>query len=401
MKKKILLLEGVHPDTVEILNGKGFEIEHQLNSLPEALLREKIKDVSFIGIRSRTQITESVLKEAKKLEAIFCFCIGTNQVDTECAQDLGIPVFNSPFSNTRSVAELVLANIIFLMRGIVQKNEAAHRGLWQKTAKNAYEVRRKKLGIIGYGNIGTQLSILASALGIHVYYYDIANKLPHGNSAKVDTLDELLSLCDVVSLHVPETPETENMIGKAEFDKMKSGSFLINYSRGNVVEIDALVENLERGKIAGAAIDVFPAEPKSKEEEFISPLRKFQNVILTPHIGGSTMEAQKTIGADCADRLLKFAGHGITEGAVNFPSLQIAHLHDSHSRVIHIHKNIPGVLQQINHVFYSRDLNILGERLQTNSKIGYTVLDLETIKDKKSILNDLLKIEGTIKAKII
>jgi len=194
MKKKILLLEGVHPDTVEILNGKGFEIEHQLNSLPEALLREKIKDVSFIGIRSRTQITESVLKEAKKLEAIFCFCIGTNQVDTECAQDLGIPVFNSPFSNTRSVAELVLANIIFLMRGIVQKNEAAHRGLWQKTAKNAYEVRRKKLGIIGYGNIGTQLSILASALGIHVYYYDIANKLPHGNTAKVDTLDELISL---------------------------------------------------------------------------------------------------------------------------------------------------------------------------------------------------------------
>ena len=400
-KGKVLLLEGVHEDTVDILTKNGFEVERLLESLPEEQLIEKIQGVNFLGIRSRTNLNKEVLKQAKHLEAIFCFCIGTNQVNVDYAQELGIPVFNSPFSNTRSVAELVLAIIVFLMRGIPQKNSAAHRGEWQKTAQNAYEVRRKKLGIVGYGNIGAQLSILASGMGIHVYYYDIANKLPHGNSAKVDSLEELLELSDIVSLHVPETPETENLINANAFSKMKDGSYLINYSRGNVVDIEALVENLESGKIAGAAVDVFPVEPKGKDESFESPLRKFDNVILTPHIGGSTMEAQKTIGADCADSLLKYASNGITEGSVNFPKLQIPILKADHSRVMHIHNNVPGVLQKINQVFYSRGINILGEWLQTNPKIGYTILDFDKMKNNDAILQELNAIEGTIRTRII
>lgn len=402
MKKgKVLLLEGVHEDTVGILEQNGFDVERQLESIPQEQLIQKIKDVEFLGIRSRTDLNKEVLDHADKLRAIFCFCIGTNQVDTLHAEDLGIPVFNAPFSNTRSVAELVLAIIVFLMRGIPQKNIAAHKGEWQKSAQNAYEVRRKKLGIIGYGNIGAQLSVLASGMGIHVNYYDIANKLPHGNSAKVDTLNELLEMSDVVTLHVPETPETENLIDSAAFDKMKAGSYLINYSRGNVVDIAALVENLESGKIAGAAIDVFPVEPKGKNETFESPLRKFDNVILTPHIGGSTMEAQKMIGADSADNLINFATSGITEGAVNFPQLQIPVLQAAHSRVVHIHENRPGMLQQVNEVIYKYGLNILGSWLQTNTKIGYTVLDLEKLSDQSKILEELKNIDGTIKANIL
>jgi len=399
--KKVLLLEGVHIDTVGILEKNGFEVERTMESISTEDLIKKLQDVHYLGIRSRSQLTRNILEQAPKLEAIFCFCIGTNQVDVDCAQELGIPVFNSPFSNTRSVAELVLAIIVFLMRGIPQKNHAAHQGAWQKSAENSYEVRRKKLGIIGYGNIGAQLSILASGMGIHVYYYDIANKLPHGNSAKVDTLEELLELSDIVSLHVPETPETENLIDAKAIAKMKNGSYLINYSRGNVVDIDALVASLENGKIAGAAIDVFPNEPKGKNESFESPLRKFDTVILTPHIGGSTMEAQETIGADCADSLIKYAFHGITEGAVNFPQLQIPILKEEHSRVIHIHKNVPGMLQKINQVFYEHGMNIIGEWLQTSPKIGYTILDIEKIETEHSILENLRDIEGTIRAKII
>ncbi len=400
-KAKVLLLEGVHQDTVKILEQNGFEVERLLESIPEEELIKKIKDVNFLGIRSRTDLNKNVLDQAENLQAVFCFCIGTNQVDTEHAENLGIPVFNAPFSNTRSVAELVLAIIVFLMRGIPQKNMAAHKGDWQKSAVNAYEVRRKKLGIIGYGNIGTQLSVLASGMGIHVYYYDIANKLPHGNSAKVDTLNELLELSDVVSLHVPETPETENLIDQAAFNKMKEGSYLINYSRGNVVDIDALVANLESGKIVGAAIDVFPIEPKGKNEIFESPLRKFENVILTPHIGGSTVEAQEMIGADSAHKLIGFAKAGITEGAVNFPQLQIPLLQEAHSRVVHIHENRPGMLQKVNEVIFKNNLNILGSWLQTNTKIGYTVLDVEKIADTSTILAELKNIEGSIKANIL
>ncbi len=401
IKKKVLLLEGVHIDTVAMLQRSGFEVERTLDCLPHAELIEKIKDVTYIGIRSRTYLTKDILDAAPKLEAIFCFCIGTNQVDVDHALDLGIPVFNSPFSNTRSVAELVLAIIVFLMRGIPQKNMAAHRGEWQKTAQNSYEVRRKNLGIIGYGNIGTQLSVLASGMGIHVYYYDVANKLPHGNSVKIDSLAELLQLSDVVSLHVPETEETMNMLNSETFAMMKQGSYLINYSRGNVVDIDALVENLESGKITGAALDVFPLEPQGKEEIFSSPLQKFENVILTPHIGGSTLEAQEKIAEDSVDNLVRFDYFGITESAVNFPQLQLPHLKVGHSRVIHVHENIPGVMQNINQIFYSRGINILGEWLQTNTKIGYAILDLEQLHAAEEILQELKNIKGTIRTKIL
>lgn len=399
--KKVLLMEGVHIDSVKILENNGFEVERIMTSLPPAELKEKIKNVNFIGIRSRTNLTKEILNSAKNLTGIFCFCIGTNQVDLDHAQKLGIPVFNSPFSNTRSVAELVLGIMIFLMRGIPQKNLAAHRGDWQKSAKNSFEVRKKKLGIIGYGNIGTQLSVIASGLGIHVYYYDIANKLPHGNSRKVDSLKELLEISDVVSLHVPATPETENMMNRETFAQMKDGSYLINYSRGNVVDIDALVENLESGKILGAAIDVFPVEPKSKEEEFISPLRKFENVILTPHIGGSTKEAQENIGTDAADKLVKFAKFGITAGAVNFPELNIPLLDGKKRRIIHMHGNVPGVMRKIHEIVFSREINISGEWLQTSGEIGYAVLDLDKIDDEKSLLTELEKIDGTIRTKIL
>jgi len=399
--KKVLLLEGVHIDSVKILGKNGFEVERLLTSLPPAELKEKIKNVNFIGIRSRTNLTKEILDSAPNLAGIFCFCIGTNQVDLDHAQKLGIPVFNSPFSNTRSVAELVLAIMVFLMRGIPQKNIAAHRGEWQKSAKNSFEVRKKKLGIIGYGNIGTQLSVIASGLGIHVYYYDIANKLPHGNSQKIDSLKELLEISDVVSLHVPATPETENMMNRETFAHMKDGSYLINYSRGNVVDIEALVENLESGKILGAALDVFPVEPKSKDEKFVSPLQKFENVILTPHIGGSTKEAQENIGVDAADKLVKFAKFGITAGAVNFPELNIPLLQAGKRRIIHMHKNTPGIMRKIHEIIFSREINISGEWLQTSGEIGYTVLDLDKIDDEKTLLAELQKIDGTIRTKIL
>lgn len=401
MKKKILLLEGVHPDTVGLLENNSFEVERTLDCLPDEELIEKIKDISFIGIRSRTQLTKKILDAAPKLEAIFCFCIGTNQVDTAYAEQLGIPVFNSPFSNTRSVAELVLAIIVFLMRGIPQKNMAAHKGEWQKSAKNAYEVRRKKLGIIGYGNIGAQLSVLASGMGIHVYYYDIANKLPIGNSAKLDSLNELLEKSDIVSLHVPETEETKNMMNRETFAKMKDGSYLINHSRGHVVDIDALMANLDSGKILGAALDVFPVEPTGIEEEFISPLRKYDNVILTPHIGGSTVEAQEKIGIDSVENITKFSHFGSTEGAVNFPEVSLPMVKENMSRIIHIHENMPGIMQKVNQVIYSHDMNVQVQWLQTNSNIGYAVLDLQKIENPEQVLQELNEIDGTISSRII
>ncbi len=398
---KVLLLEGVHVNSVKILEKAGFQVERLLTSLPPAELKEKIKDINFIGIRSRTHLTKDILACAKNLAGIFCFCIGTNQVDLDYAQERGIPVFNSPFSNTRSVAELTIAATIFLMRGISQKNLAAHRGEWQKSAKNSFEVRKKNLGIVGYGNIGAQLSVIASGLGMHVYYYDIENKLPHGNSRKVNSLRELLEISDVVSLHVPATPETENMMNRETFSQMKDGSYLINYSRGNVVDIEALVENLKSGKILGAAIDVFPVEPKSKDEKFVSPLQGFDNVILTPHIGGSTKEAQENIGLDAAEKLVKFAKFGVTAGAVNFPQLSVSPLAKGRVRIIHIHQNRPGIMRKIHEIIFSREINISGEWLQTNGEIGYAVLDLDKVDDQSTLFSELKNIPGTIKTKII
>lgn len=399
-KIRILLLEGVHTSALTTLENNGYSnIEYLKTSLSEEDLIEKIKDAHFVGIRSRTQLTETVIAAASKLVAIGCFCIGTNQVDLQAAQVRGIPVFNAPFSNTRSVAELVLGQIILLLRGIPEKNAKAHRGEWDKSAVGSYEARGKTLGIIGYGHIGTQLSILAEHLGMRVKFYDIEDKLVLGNSVQVKQLDELLAVSDVVSLHVPETPQTMNMIGEAELAKMKRGSILINASRGTVVDIDALVHALETGHISGAAIDVFPVEPVANGEEFVSPLRAFDNVILTPHVGGSTQEAQENIGIEVAGKLAKYSDNGSTLSAVNFPEVSLPE-HKGRSRLLHIHSNRPGVLTQINQTFAEKGINIEAQYLQTTADIGYVVIDVEADRADEG-LAELQQIKGTIKTRIL
>lgn len=399
-KIKILLLEGVHQSALETLQSNGYtNIEYLKTSLPEDELIEKMKDVHFVGIRSRTHITEAVVEAASKLVAVGCFCIGTNQVDLKATQVRGIPVFNAPFSNTRSVAELVLGQLILLLRRIPQKNAEAHRGGWDKSAEGSYEARGKTLGIIGYGHIGTQLSILAEHLGMKVRFFDIEDKLVLGNSVQVKTLDELLAMSDVVSLHVPETAETKNMIGKAQLAKMKKGAILINASRGTVVDIDALTEALSSGQIGGAAIDVFPVEPKSNNEEFESPLRQFDNVILTPHVGGSTQEAQQNIGIEVAGKLAKYSDNGSTLSAVNFPEVSLPE-NVNRSRLLHIHENRPGVLTQINQAFAAKGINIEAQYLQTNADIGYVVIDVEADRSEEAF-TELTLISGTIKTRVL
>lgn len=399
-KIKILLLEGLHQSSLEELKAKGYSnIEYVKTSLSEPELIEKIKDVHFIGIRSRTQLTENVLKHADKLVAIGCFCIGTNQVDLAAAQTLGIPVFNAPFSNTRSVAELVLGEILLLLRGIPEKSALAHRGIWQKSAVGSVEARGKTLGIIGYGHIGTQLGIMAENIGMKVRFYDIETKLPLGNASQAPSLNMLLKESDVISLHVPETVQTQNMMGTAEFAVMKQGAIFINASRGTVVDIDALSEALADKKVGGAAIDVFPIEPKGNDEEFISPLRAFDNVILTPHIGGSTQEAQENIGLEVASKLAKYSDNGSTLSAVNFPEVSLPE-HKGTSRLLHIHKNQPGVLTAINQAFAKHEINIAAQYLQTDDKIGYVVIEVES-EDGKLALKELKQIDGTIRARLL
>lgn len=399
-KIRILLLEGVHQSAVETLKNNGYtNVEYLKTSLSDADLKEKIKDVHFIGIRSRTQLTESVIEAAHKLVAVGCFCIGTNQVDLKATQVRGIPVFNAPFSNTRSVAELVLGQLILLLRGIPTKNAKAHRGEWQKSAVGSFEARGKTLGIIGYGHIGTQLSILAEHLGMRVQFYDIEDKLVLGNSVQVKSLDTLLATSDVVSLHVPETASTKDMIGKEELAKMKKGSIFINASRGTVVDIDALAEAMASEHIAGAAIDVFPVEPKSNTEEFVSPLREFDNVILTPHVGGSTQEAQENIGIEVAGKLAKYSDNGSTLSAVNFPEVSLPD-HPGRSRLLHIHQNRPGILNQINQTFADKGINIEAQYLQTSADIGYVVVDVEANKADEG-LAELQHIQGTIKTRLL
>jgi len=401
-KIKILLLEGVHPSAVEEFNAKGYNnIEYIKTSLADDDLKEKIADVHFIGLRSRTQLTEDVLAHAKKLVAIGCFCIGTNQVNLVAAQERGIPVFNAPFSNTRSVAELVLGELLLLLRGIPEKSAKAHRGQWNKSAAGSFEARGKTLGIIGYGHIGMQLGILAETLGMKVRFYDIETKLPLGNASQAKTLNALLGEADVVSLHVPQTQQTANMITKTEFDAMKEGAIFINASRGTVVDIDALATALENNKIAGAAIDVFPVEPKGNGEEFISPLRSFDNVILTPHIGGSTKEAQENIGLEVATKLAKYSDNGSTLSAVNFPEVSLPeHANKGINRLLHIHHNQPGILNKINLAFAKHNINIASQYLQTDDKIGYVVIDIES-HDRDLALKELKLIEGTIRARIL
>ncbi|MFW8590453.1 phosphoglycerate dehydrogenase [Glaciecola sp. 2405UD65-10] len=399
-KIRILLLEGLHNSALETFKSNGYtNIESLKTSLPEDELIEKIKDAHFVGIRSRTQLTENVFQAAKKLIGVGCFCIGTNQVDLLAAQKRGIVVFNAPFSNTRSVAELVLGQIILLLRGVPEKNAKAHRGEWEKSAVGSYEARGKTLGIIGYGHIGTQLSILAEHLGMRVQFYDIEDKLVLGNSTQVKTLKELLNTSDVVSLHVPETDHTQNMIGKAELEQMKPGAILINAARGTVIDIEALSASLEAGKLNGAAIDVFPVEPKSNNEEFVSPLRKFDNVILTPHVGGSTQEAQQNIGIEVAGKLVKYSDNGSTLSAVNFPEVSLPS-HTNRSRLLHVHVNRPGMLTQINQAFADKSINIAAQYLQTDENIGYVVVDIDA-ENAAEGLAQLSAIEGTIKTRLL
>lgn len=399
-KIKILLLEGLHPSSVEVLQAAGYSnIEYHKGSLEEAELIEAIQDVHFIGIRSRTNLTEKVINAANKLVAIGCFCIGTNQVNLDAAAKRGIPVFNAPFSNTRSVAELVLGEILLLLRGIPEKNALAHRGIWKKSADNSYEARGKCLGIIGYGHIGTQLGIIAENLGMRVYFYDIENKLSLGNATQVHTMSELLNKCDVISLHVPETPETKNMMGKEEFARMKPGSIFINAARGTVVDIPALCDALASGHIAGAAVDVFPIEPGSNKEAFESPLIEFDNVLLTPHVGGSTQEAQENIGIEVAGKLAKYSDNGSTLSSVNFPEVSLPQHRDC-SRLLHIHENRPGILTQINTIFAQDGINVAAQYLQTNASIGYVVIEVETARSEEALAK-LKSIDGTIRARIL
>ena len=399
-KIKFLLLEGVHQTAVDTLKAAGYtNIDYRKGSLPEAELKEAIADAHFIGLRSRTQLTAEVLQHANKLVAIGCFCIGTNQVNLDAAREMGVAVFNAPYSNTRSVAELVLAEAILLLRGIPEKNAVAHRGGWLKSANNSYEIRGKKLGIVGYGSIGTQLSVLAESLGMQVFFYDVVTKLPLGNAQQVGSLTELLSSVDIVTLHVPETESTKWMIGEKEIRAMKQGSILINAARGTVVEIDALAAALKDKHLNGAAIDVFPVEPRSNDDEFVSPLRGIDNCLLTPHIGGSTMEAQANIGLEVAEKLVRYSDNGTSITSVNFPEVALPS-HPGKHRLLHIHQNIPGVMSEINQVFASNGINISGQYLQTNEKVGYVVIDVDAAYSDLA-QEKLNEVNGTIRCRVL
>ncbi|QIV96170.1 D-3-phosphoglycerate dehydrogenase [Allofrancisella inopinata] len=403
-KKKIpiLLLEGIHSNAIESFKAAGYENVELLNTALEGqLLIEKLKDFKIVGLRSRTQLTKEVLENSKHLTAIGCFCIGTNQVDLKAAQQLGIPVFNAPFSNTRSVAELVLAEAILLIRNVIDKNAKAHRGEWLKSAENANEIRGKTLGIIGYGHIGMQLGILAESIGLNVIFYDVEEKLPLGNATQVSNLEGLLKQSDIVSLHVPQLSTTRNMISYEEFNLMKDNSVIINASRGNVIDIDALVKALKTKKLKGAAIDVFPKEPSSKDEIFDSPLRNFDNVFLTPHIGGSTIEAQENIANEVSAKLIKYSDNGSTLNAVNFPELSLPTHTNSH-RILHIHQNIPGIINELNKILAEKNINVEGQYLRTLESIGYVVMDIRsTDTQAKDLVEEFKKVKATIRARYL
>ncbi|WP_158882266.1 phosphoglycerate dehydrogenase [Rhodanobacter sp. L36] len=399
---KVLLLEGVSASAVESLRRAGYShVELHAKSLPEAELKQRIADAHIVGIRSRTQLSDDVLAQAKRLIAIGCFCIGTNQVDLSAARKMGVPVFNAPYSNTRSVAELVIAEAIMLLRGIPQKNALCHRGGWTKSAEGSYETRDKVLGIVGYGHIGTQVGVLAESLGMRVIFHDIETKLSLGNARAVSGLDELLERADVVTLHVPETPATQMMIRAEQLAKMRSGAMLINASRGTVVDIDALADALKKGHIAGAAVDVFPVEPKGNDDAFISPLLGMDNVILTPHIGGSTLEAQDNIGIEVASKLIRYSDNGSTLSAVNFPEVTLPE-HPNSRRLLHIHRNMPGILARINDLFSAGNINIDAQFLQTDSEVGYVVIDVSTNELQAAALKDALaSIPGTLRTRVL
>jgi len=402
-KIPVVLLEGVHSRAAATFRADGYTtVEIHDTALPEDILAERLSHARILGIRSRTRVTRDVLHRAPRLLAIGCFCIGVNQVDLEAAEELGIPVFNAPFSNTRSVAELVLAEIVMLCRRVAELNARAHRGVWDKSASGSHEVRGKCLGIVGYGHIGSQVGLLAEAFGMRVVFHDIVSKLSLGNAVAMRSLNEVLEQADVVTLHVPDTPRTRRMIGGEQLRCMRPGSMLINASRGTVVDIAALVEALDAGHLTGAAIDVFPTEPKSKTMEFHSPLRRFDNVILTPHIGGSTQEAQENIGLEVAEKLIRYSNNGSTLSAVNFPEVSLPE-HSGQHRVLHIHHNRPGMLSKINEVFSSRGVNIAAQYLKTTPRTGYVVIDIDGVhrRDTRALRDELTAIDGTVRTRLL
>jgi D-3-phosphoglycerate dehydrogenase len=375
-KIKVLLLENIHPNATARFQAEGFQVENIKGALSEAELIEKVAHVHILGIRSKTQITDAVVAAGKQLLTIGCFCIGTNQVDLDSANRRGVPVFNAPFSNTRSVAEMVIAEIIFLARQLADRSKEVHEGTWKKVASRSYEVRGKTLGIVGYGHIGSQVAVLAESLGMRVIAYDIAPKLAIGNTRAISGLADLLAQSDFVTLHVPETPQTKNLIGAPQLGLMKQGAYLINASRGTVVDIPALAAALKEGHLGGAAVDVYPEEPSGNEVTFSSPLQKVPNVILTPHIGGSTEEAQANIGVEVSESLTRFMNEGATPSAVNFPRIDAPIVKGSH-RILNVHRNVPGVLKDINKIVSDLNANIRGQVLSTDNEIGYLIMDLD------------------------
>lgn len=395
----VLLLENVHPMGVELMKLEGYNVEVVPSAMSEEELCEKIKNVSVIGIRSKTHITKKVLENANRLIAVGAFCIGTNQIDLEACQEKGVVVFNAPFSNTRSVVELAIAEIILLMRSIHDKSHRMHQGIWDKSATGSFEIRGKKLGIVGYGNIGAQLSVLAENMGMQVFYYDVIERLGLGNATKMESLDELLGNCDVISLHVDGRKENENLISKEKINTMKRGVILINLSRGHVVDIPALRDAMEAGHVVGAGVDVFPAEPKNNSEPFISELIGLPNTILTPHIGGSTLEAQENIARFVPSKIIEYVNTGNTYNSVNFPNIQLPFLQEAH-RLIHIHMNEPGILAKINQILADYRINIVGQYLKTNEKIGYVITDIDKAYSPK-VIEALKTIEGTIRFRML
>ena len=395
----VLLLENVHPQAAELLKQEGYQVETISSGYDEDELCEKIKDVSILGIRSKTIISRKVLEHANRLMAIGAFCIGTNHIDLKACQEKGVVVFNAPFSNTRSVVELAIGEIIMLIRNIPDKSQGMHKGIWNKSAKGSYEIRGKKLGIIGYGNIGSQLSILAESLGLKVSYYDIREKLALGNAQKSDSLEDLLRHSDIVSIHVDGRMENTDLIGDEEFKLMKDGVIFLNLSRGQIVNIEALEKYIESGKIAGAAVDVFPHEPKNNEEPFTSKLRNLPNTILTPHVGGSTLEAQENIAQFVPNKMIDYINSGNTNNSVNFPELQLPVFKDAH-RLIHIHHNVPGILAKINNVLARNNINVVGQYLKTNENIGYMILAIDKEYDKQ-VIKEFRKIENTIRFRVL
>jgi D-3-phosphoglycerate dehydrogenase / 2-oxoglutarate reductase len=396
---KVLLLENIHPEALRWMKEEGYNVETHTAALDEEELIERIKDVSILGIRSKTHVTKRVLDHANRLIAVGAFCIGVNQIDLLACAKKGVAVFNAPYSNTRSVVELALGEMIMLMRNLPDKLPLMHQGIWDKSARNSFEIRNKKLGIVGYGNIGTQFSVLAESFGMVVYYYDVVERLSLGNARKCSSLKELLETVDIVSLHVDGRSENEKFIGEEQFRMMKPGMILINLSRGNIVDVDALRENMLSGKVRGAAVDVFPREPKSNNEEFVSPLRGLPNTILTPHIGGSTTEAQVNIANFVPAKIIEYINTGTTTTSVNFPNIQLPTLENAH-RLIHVHENVSGVLADINRVLAKHSINIMGQYLKTNEEIGYVITDIDKAYNE-AVRKDLKEVRHTIKFRVL